>query len=455
MNWYIYIYFLYAYKKGDYKLDFKNLKYKLTGKLSGFTKLIEDKGGDFKSYIRPKINRRNIAISIISAIIIVGAISFSYVYYGSSKSNFLNKFEKVLLGDDPYKALKYMKLKGKGALDNKTGEPLMEFIKENKDRGNDFIKQLRYGDNNENDILRLREKKGLILTSYYVEVKDVYINLSTNLKETEIFFNGESFYRVKENDFSQKFGPLVPGLYDIKGVYRGKYGDIENSAKVLVLSKEESVNIPLKGQYVTLDGNYRDSKIYLNGVDTQKTIAEFKEIGPIPATSKVYASRKFPWSDNEIKSEEKQIEDHSKLILNIDPMTEDVRKSLEDTYREFYKGFFEALSNEDKGYIKNTTESIKSNLYETYNKKSRMVSNSYSMDGLKWQKDAISIEKKDGSFKSRAIADIRYKEKTSLFVFNLSEVEVKKSFDTELTYDEEQSKWVVTSVKEINASPKK
>lgn len=430
-------------------MDFRYLKEKIVKALSNIQKVASHNMKAFKRYISPKMTRRNIIIALIVAVVFIGGSSFMIGYYMSSKATLLNKFEGALLGDDPYKALKYMQLKGKGQLDKKNGEPFIQFIKENKDRGKDFVNQLRYGENNENNVLRLKEKKGLLFKSYYVEVKDVYINLSTNLKDTEIYFNENFFYKVKENDFSQKFGPLVPGIYNVKGVYNGEYGKIENEVKSIVLSNEEGVNIQLKGTYLTLDGNYLESVVYLNGENTQKTIREFKDIGPIPGTSKVYASKKFPWSNEEIKSEEQEIKDHSKLILNINPMTEEVRKTLEETYKEFYKGFFEALSNGDKKYIKNTSESIKENLYKTYKKDSFIVSNSYVMDGLKWQKNAISIEKKDGKFTSRAIADIRYKEKTNLFVFNLNEVEVRKSYDTELTYDEKEDKWVITSVKEI------
>lgn len=430
-------------------MEFKYLKERMVRALGNVYEVINAKVKCLKGYIKPKMTKRNIIVTLIIAIIVVGSSSFMFGYYMSSKATLLNKFEGALLGDDPYKALKYMQLKGKGQLDQKNGDPFIQFIKENKDRGKDFVNQLRYGDNNENNILRVKEKKGLLFKSYYVEVKDVYINLSTNLKDTEIYFNENLFYKVKENDFSQKFGPLVPGIYKVKGVYNGEYGRIENEVKATVLSNEEGMNIQLKGSYLTLDGNYLESVVYLNGENTQKTIREFKDIGPIPATSKVYASKKFPWSSEEIKSEEQEVKDHSKLILNIDPMTEEVRKTLEETYKAFYKGFFEALSNGDTKYIKNTSDEIKNNLYKNYKKDRFIVSNSYAMDGLKWQKNAISIERKDGKFTSRAIADIRYKEKTNLFVFNLNEIEVKKSFDTELTYDEKEDKWVITSVKEI------
>lgn len=431
-------------------MNFKYLKENVIKVLKNVYEVISDKLAVFKRYIKPKVNKRNVIIALIVAVVVVGSSSFVFGYYMSSKATLINKFEEALLGENPYKSLKYMKLKGKGEIDKKNGEPFIQLVKENKDRGKDFINQLRYGDKNENNVLRLRENKGIFFKSYYIEVKDVYINLSTNLKDTDIFFNEDLFYKVKENDFSQKFGPLVPGIYNIKGVYNGKYGNIENTVKATVLSSEESININLKGMLLTLDGNYLEGVVYLNGENTQKTIGEFKDIGPIPSTSKVYAVKKFPWSSDEIKSEEKEVNDHSKLVLNIDPMTEVVRKTLEDTYKEFYKGFFQALSKEDKTYIKNTSEPIRDSLYKTYKKDRFIVSNSYYMDGLKWQKDAISIENKDGKFRSRAIADIRYKEKTTLLLFNLNEVEVKKSFDTELTYDEKENKWLITNVKEIN-----
>ena len=154
---------------------------------------------------------------------------------------------------------------------------------------------------------------------------------------------------------------------------------------------------------------------------------------PSDGSLKIHVEKNFPWSV--VKSEEKAVEHLSYLRFDLNPMTEELRKNLEVSYNEFYKNFFEALNKEDINLITGCTERVKKSLYVRYNKKSLIISNSYNLEDLKWQKDAISIENKDGIFSTFAIADVSYKEKKSLSIIPLNEEKKNVSFKTVMTYN--------------------
>lgn len=398
-------------------------------------------------YIKAHDNRRNRIIAIIVLAVIIGGISFLIASGGNKRTSVVNKFERTLKSSNPWKVYKDIVFENKDIkLTKENIKPFVDYINNDETRRDEIIRDLRFGNQGSNGIISLKEKDG----KYYIELKEVSMILSTNLKNTEIFLNGDSYYRVQENDFSQSFESLIPGIYNIKAKVQGPYGEIEQSKDINIIGKNTSVNIPVKAVNLTLESNYTDSKVYINSEDSGKTIDQFKNIGPFPGDDsiKIYVEREFPWG--KIKSEEKTVGELSTVRLDINPMTEDLKGTLENQYKEFYNSFFMALNKGDKSLIVNAKKEVKDYLYDKYKKKSLIISNSYNLQDLKWQKDAISIEYKDGVFSTYAIADVSYKQKKSLVIIPIDEEDKVVSFKTIMNYDNNEKKWIVTEVIEIS-----
>lgn len=411
----------------------------------------------FKEYVKKYWNividtlkkydsKRNRIIALCIAAVIVGVSSYLWVSRDDSRTKTINKFESALKSRNPYNVYKYITFENKGVkLNEENIKPFVDYINADETRRDEILRNLRF-DNSDSEKLISVKNDG---KKYFIELKGIYMTLSTNLKDTEIYLQDKLYCRSDRVNYSEKFGPLIPGIYDIKAKVKGPFGEIGSSNNFSLISKNSKVDIPVDAVNLSAEGNYTDSKVFINGEDTGKTIDQFKNVGPMPSdgTLKIHVEKNFPWGV--VKSEEKTVEHLASLRFDLNPMTDDLRKSLEASYNEFYKNFFEALSKEDMNLITGCSENVKKSLYDKYSKKSFIVSNSYNLEDLKWQKDAISIENKDGVFSTFAIADVSYKQKKSLSIIPLNEEQKKVSFKTVMTYDTESSKWIVTDVTEM------
>lgn len=133
---------------------------------------------------------------------------------------------------------------------------------------------------NGSDLLLIKEKKWL---SLYPTIDIIPVStevmIATDIKDAKIQFNGKK-YDLKGKDISLK--KFLPGSYKIKATTENAI--IPHTAKwnVDVTTNKEKNTIILLQEYlmVTLDNEYSDSVLFVNGKSTNKTISELKEIGP-------------------------------------------------------------------------------------------------------------------------------------------------------------------------------
>lgn len=398
--------------------------------------------------IKKLTNKQKIIIIMLIGLL-VGCGSFSYVMAKSSKSTVVSGFEKTLNSKNPYKIYKYMK-SGDPTLEinEETVKPFVDYLNENPDRKREFVNTLRYEDSSK-DLLKLKSEEGFWGLKYYIELSPVNLNINVNLENTKLYLNEKEIYDTKEEDSSINIGHIFPGAYNLKSIYTNEYGQISESKNISVLSYENNIDVKLQGVKLTLDSNYRDSDVFINGDNSGKTVEQFQKIGPIPSdgSCNVYVERQFPWGS--VKSEEKSIGDSGIMKLDLSPLTDDLRMHLEEVYKDFYNNLFKALTDSDKGKIKNTSNTIKDELYNKYYEKGFIIKNSYELKDLKWEQNNISMKYEGGKYKTYAIAEISYQKQKTIVFIPYNEETINKSFMTELTYDENNDSWVVTKVEEI------
>ena len=182
--------------------------------------------------------------------------------------------------------------------------------------------------NNTYDLFTLKKmgKTWVFYDRYVFELKPVYINVQTNYKDAQIFLGDNLICTADKQDYTKEVGPYIPGLYKIKAVLKGAYGELEKSIDVDLVSVDNSTNknqkikaveLYLEGYEVTVDSNYEDAKLFANGKDTGLLVKDAKEIGPISkdGSVKLYAQKEFAWGV--LKSEEVKITKDSSIYLRL------------------------------------------------------------------------------------------------------------------------------------------
>ncbi|MCQ6277097.1 zinc-ribbon domain-containing protein [Bacillus sp. V3B] len=140
-------------------------------------------------------------------------------------------------------------------------------------------------------------KKWLIFDYYVVQIKPIYAKVSSSEDKTDIYFNDKKEGTLKSGK-EKTFGPFLPGVYDVKAIVNGEYGEVEQEDEIDT-SEIDLSKSPLKFRwsdyYVDLY-SYDDAILYVNGKSTEETIYDIGSLGPIPidGSIKVYAEKEFP-----------------------------------------------------------------------------------------------------------------------------------------------------------------
>src|SRR5699024_940422 len=107
----------------------------------------------------------------------------------------------------------------------------------------------------------------VIFDEYKLSLNPVYVNVSTNYKDTDIVANGEVILTTEKENFNGEVGPLIPGEYTIEASYDTGLFHItdEKNVKLINPGYPEYVSIYLEGDMVSFS-------LYGNGYDHLKKI---------------------------------------------------------------------------------------------------------------------------------------------------------------------------------------
>lgn len=259
--------------------------------------------------------RTKIIASVLAGIILLLFIGVEVGKNLTSKDKVIKEFNQAIVKDDSDKLAKLMvssdpRLK----IDKDTLKPFLDYIHKNPSWLSSFITNIKnqasdldnedrssnsldaligedYSDSEYKDISLKKDGKIFFLFDRYVfEVKPYFINVSADLKESEIFINGKSVgYYNEENSFKQ-FGPYLPGLYEIKATYKGDYASLETSAAIACMDvnasngsgrEEMDVNLNFDPIYLNVSCNYPTATVVINGKDTGISVERANGIGPV------------------------------------------------------------------------------------------------------------------------------------------------------------------------------
>ena len=197
-----------------------------------------------------------------------------------SESNYLSKFEKAINDRDVERLKTMISIEGCN-LNSKTLEPLFEYAKNNPKSIEELLKSKE--DSSPFTLIK-NGKKFIFFNDYKMQIGAMYLRINVSEKDTELYINGEKVDNTDENVFSKEYGPFVPGTYEVKAVKKGNYGDIIINKKLDLVSasvEAKKLDIDYNNNYVYINSDYDDAKIYVNGTDAGITVGGVGKFGPV------------------------------------------------------------------------------------------------------------------------------------------------------------------------------
>ncbi|MGH4117763.1 zinc ribbon domain-containing protein [Clostridium sp.] len=257
---------------------------------------------------------KKMKIGIMSScvIVVLTIIFFKLGYSFTQPSKVVSNFQKAISSGDKKELINLLYCNdNRLEINEKTIDPLLSYFKENpsyltivtkdlnKEAINISITKNLY-DQNRNDSQDMLSivsvgKKFIFFPNYKIGIKSSFIQINASIKDASFSLNDINLGKSDTDNFSKEFGPFIPGKYNLIANYKGKYISLNESYAVDFFNKEdivpgkEIINALTNTNYVIIESEYSDAKIFVDGKDSGAKVADAKNFGPLSSGTKVYA----------------------------------------------------------------------------------------------------------------------------------------------------------------------
>lgn len=398
----------------------------------------------FKSFIISIKNNKYIKF-LNKKVIIVPVIMMFVFFLGSIVADvthkedvFIKKVERALEKGSTTSMLNLIKVEKDIQLTKNDIKPLIEFYKEDTSRIKVLIESLRKG-RTMNSLTLCKNNKN---SNYYLNLELNDIEIISNFQGSSVYINGLNKGQTDE-DGKLKVKDLVPGVYDIEVEKKSDYGSVKKNVNV-VLVDNSNINILLDANFITINSNFQDGLVYINGKNSNIKVKDFINIGPFnkDETTTLMIKAQTPWGI--LSSSECAIGEHPTIELNIDLKDSKVLDGVNDAINRFYFSVFKALNSEDKDDIVNARDEVKNDVYAILNRRYFWLKNSYEVTDLDIKIKNSEIDYNGDDYIGNIVVTISYKIKKQIFGINIKSEEYKENFFTQIKYENDQ--WIVCDI---------
>lgn len=387
--------------------------------------------GDIKVFIIK--NKFIVVFSVLMIFLIMGYMLGSI---NSNKESVMKKFE-LGLEEGSYNKLKdVLRINGK-KISRKELKPLIEYYKGENSEVNTIVDALN--STGKSKVFELKEDKGLFLDDYYISLKTLELKVTSNYKDASIYLNDNS---IKQGEVLKN---LIPGIYKLSGNLKNKYGEMKSTENIVLMDNKD-VELKLNGLLVSVESEFKDANVLVNGENSEIKVSDFKNIGPMPSdgTIKLSLSNNFPWGT--IKGEEVTVKDVPNISLSLNITNDKLWSEIDNTMNLFYKSVFNSLNNEDKNEIQLTTEGTKNKIYSILEEKYFILKNKYTLISLELDKEKSKFQYKNGEYIGTVVCNANYD--TSKVLFGIGREEKSKKFLTKVLY--KNNEWIITDIENFS-----
>ncbi|MDP4090771.1 MAG: zinc-ribbon domain-containing protein [Bacillota bacterium] len=304
-------------------------------------------------------------IIILSVFILLAALAgfIGTGTYITGKSYALNKIEKAIMNKDSKELSKYLYSTDDSLkIDEEGAAALIKLLNQSPGYRTAFIQNLKKEDSFENFSMVKNMRTLLVFKSYSLEVPGQYITLSSNYKDVEFKLNNKSIGKEDKENTEKKFGPFLPGIYQLNFTLANEFGTSTIDKEVTLsggkVKEAGSFNLTvvtpsfdIEGLKLVVDGKEKDTVLKKSG----------NKIGPFPkdSTSTIQFVKKYPWG--ELKTKEYKATDlqYGGYIGTFETGDTDLIKSMAPDIRDFMESYYAAKSALDSGKLVNASDEYK------------------------------------------------------------------------------------------------
>ncbi|USK38720.1 zinc-ribbon domain-containing protein [Cytobacillus firmus] len=412
--------------------------------------------------------KRIIAAAGVALIILFGGYKAGEAL--TSQNRLIEKFENALLEKDEKAISKLLTSNDKKLeISEKSVKGFVAYIEKNPDLIGEIIQglesqaKLMEQQNNSNkneqtmaeeffpDNMVNLEKDGKILfyDKFEINIPSVYLNLSTNYKDTELFVDGKKVGKSSNADFEKTFGPYLPGIYKIEAKLKTDFVELTTEEEVLLsgFDNKESIGLYLEGEDVTVyfDGDDTTSlkgKLFINGEDVGVNPFQESTFGPVltDGSMNLEVEAELPWG--KIKTAKIPI-DTNEIQINL-ANNENFQKTLMDTVVSGAKERLEAYTSGDIEKYSAASPSEKDSLQVKVDEaKEYDISFKGKYLGSAFDLNSFSVYSEEGKWKAQLSVNEKY-QSDEYYAGESPDMQNSEEYlDYTLVFDDKAEKWLV------------
>jgi len=317
-----------------------------------------------------------------AAFVLLAAVGLYFLgQYLSDGQRLLDRFENAVDKGQPDKLLKLMASSEDGAaVERSTAEGIANYLQSDKEAMSAVLERLEkelgmlkndsvptFADEVEGAFVyvgKKEKKRWLLYDDYELKLRSYKVPVSTNFGGAKILLNGREAGTAGVGNSQLQLGPLLPGEYSIKAVYSGKYTTLENEVKAKVFptgGTVETIDVPLKGEYVDIFANNSFARIFINGENIELAVGDGQRIGPIAVdgSNTIRLEVDYPWGTT--ASEERPI-DGTRAEFMLPSLTEGVKEQVAAAVYSFASSWYTAFRERNADRLRNVRSDRKADL---------------------------------------------------------------------------------------------
>lgn len=312
--------------------------------------------------------KQKIVISALMALGLVLIISYFTLSYLWSANRVMEQFETAVNDGDYEKIAEMIEFEDEDQeIGKENAQVLLRSIIDE-----DLLEELvthfnRQADNRvivPHDVLNLKETNRVLgFKKYEITAIPYYLELRSNLNNTEILHNGISKLTLESNDTYVETGPFVYGEHNFTAIYENDFVNLEENDYVHIGYGWNELDFYFNASTIWIPDNFisEDSEIYLNDQLIDETMIidyGYSAIGPIDRESNYTLEVKttFPWGELSTGIVEVNLDAQDSYFyyqLNDDLITE-----LEDALSTYYDKLFAAYEKNDLSELNFLNENL-------------------------------------------------------------------------------------------------
>ncbi|MDQ0243755.1 putative membrane protein YvbJ [Bacillus fengqiuensis] len=301
-------------------------------------------------------------------------------------------------------------------------------------------------------IVTLKEngKTALFFDKYTLDIEPVYITVSTNYKDTELYVDGKKIGKATKPDFEKTYGPYLPGVYKMEARLKTNFVDLVKKEDVSLINSgnKAEVDMYLEGKEVTVDLNAESSnlntKLLINGKDVGVNLVKNPTFGPVltDGSMKLQVQADLPWGKT--KTVEMPIEG-SEMEVNFGS-DQAVQTRITDSVVSYTREWMEAYTTGAVSKLTKVTDDYKTVIQNDINeaKESELYFKGQYL-GTEVDLDTMNIYYEEDRWRASLEVLERYNSDFYYPGETPSLEENEEVWRYELVFDEKAKKWLVNS----------